>query len=256
MSDEQFLRTAIMLGADGMRRLHEARVTVVGLGAVGSYAVEALTRAGVGHLRLVDHDILRPSNLNRQLFALHSTLGRPKVEVAAARVHDINPDCEVEECRLFCHVETMDTILAGPPNLVLDCIDSFTPKLELLTAAVTRGVPVLSSMGAALRREPGQVRFGLLTEVTNCPLARRLRKFLRRREVTTDIPCVYSTELVDRTLIHPPENKVAGELERGRARNALGSLPTLTGLFGLTLAHEALRRLCGEAFPGSPYSGV
>jgi tRNA A37 threonylcarbamoyladenosine dehydratase len=227
----------------------------VGLGAVGSYATEALTRAGVGHLRLVDHDIIRPSNLNRQLFALHSTVGRPKVEVALERVRDINPACDAEGLRVFCHVETHDQVLAGPPDLVVDAIDGLLPKLELLRAVTERGIPVISSMGAATRTDPQAVRIGKLSQVVGCPLARRLRQFLERREVTTDIPCVYSLQPADRRFRREPEAKVEGELERGRARQTLGSLPTLTGLFGLTLANEALRMLLRELFPGAGPNG-
>src|SRR5690349_501438 len=130
--DDRFSRIERMIGREGLDRLHHSHVAVVGLGAVGSYATEALARAGVGHLRLVDFDEVRPSNLNRQLYALHSTIGRPKIEVAHARVRDINPSCEAEALRIFVHVETMDQILDGPPHLVIDAIDSFTPKVELI----------------------------------------------------------------------------------------------------------------------------
>jgi tRNA A37 threonylcarbamoyladenosine dehydratase len=251
MADEQFRRTEIMLGPEGLQRLREALVVVVGLGAVGGYAVEALARAGVGHLRLVDHDTVKASNLNRQLLALHSALGQPKVELAAARVRDINPECRVEALRLFCHADTLGQILAGPPDLVLDAIDSFNPKLELLVTTVQRGLPVVSSMGAALRTDPSRVRVGLLTEATDCPLARRLRKFLRRREVTTDLPCVYSDEPVETRFVQPPEARGAEEqgFNAGRPRRSLASLPTLTGIFGLTMANEALRLLLGNLWP-------
>lgn len=242
---ERFRRTELMLGAEGLARLQAARVTVVGLGAVGSYVTEALARAGVGHLRLIDHDLLRESNLNRQLYALTSTLGQPKVEVAAARVRDINPDCAVEPLRLFVHVETMAEVFAGPPDLVVDAIDAYLPKLELLCAALERGVPLLASMGAALRTDPGQVRVGVLADTRACPLAARLRRGLRRRGLEPTVRCVYSEEPVDRRRITDPEALSEGELDRGRRRRTLGSLPTLPGLFGLTLANEAIRLLAG-----------
>lgn len=258
MRGGQFARIEVMLGPAGLERLRQARLVVVGLGAVGSYAVEALARAGVGHLRLVDHDTVKVSNLNRQLLALHSTLGEPKVELAAARVRDINPDCHVEALQAFCHTDTLDEVLAGPPDLVLDAIDSFNPKLELICAAVERGLPVLSSMGAALRTDPGRIRVGPLTEATHCPLARRLRKLLRRRGVTTDIPCVYSDEPVNTRFVRPPEPRDAPEqaFNQGRPRRVLGSLPTLTGIFGLTMAHEALRLLLGDLWPHPQPSGM
>jgi len=243
---ERFRRIEMMIGAEGLARLQAARVTVVGLGAVGSYATEALARAGVGHLRLIDHDLVRESNINRQLYALTSTLGWPKVEVAAERVRDINPDCEVEPLRLFVHVETLDEALSGPPDLVIDAIDSYAPKLELLSAALTRGVPLISSMGAALRTDPSRIKVGLLAETEVCPLARRLRKGLRQRGLEPTMPCVYSDEPADAAKVFAPEELGEGELDRGRQRRALGSLPTLTGIFGLTVANEAIRQLVGE----------
>jgi len=243
---ERFRRLEMMIGADGLARLQAGRVTVVGLGAVGSYATEALARAGVGHLRLIDHDLVHESNINRQLYALMSTLGRPKVEVAAERVRDINPDCEVEPRRLFVHVETLAEVLAGEPDLVLDAIDSYAPKLALLGAAIECGTPLISSMGAALRTNPSRIKVGLLTETEVCPLARRLRKGLRQRGLEPRVWCVYSDEPVDQAKVFPPEGAGEGELMRGRQRRALGSLPTLTGIFGLTVANEAIKQLLGE----------
>ena len=249
MGDGRFSRIEQMIGRDGMDRLRAARAVVVGLGAVGSYATEALARAGVGGLRLVDFDTVHESNINRQLLALTSTIGRPKVEVAAARVRDINPACEVEALPLFAHAETMDRILAGPPNVLLDAIDGLNPKAELVSAALTRGVPVCSSMGAALRTDPTRVRTGWLTSATGCPLARRLRKAIRRRGLSTDdVLCVYSDEPVDSSLLREPDEDDAAAA-RGRSRLVLASLPTLTGVFGLTLANLALEILLGDLFP-------
>lgn len=245
MEDEQFRRLEMMVGEHGLARLRTAVVCVVGIGAVGGYATEALARAGVGRLRLVDFDVVKASNLNRQLHALHSTVGRPKVQVAAERVADINPHCAVEALQLFAHIETMDQVLAGSPDLVVDAIDSYAPKLELLCAVCARGLPVISSMGAALRTDPGRVQVTTIEATHVCPLARRLRKGLRQRGLTTDIPCVYSDEAVDKTRIHPPEQPEEGEHQRGRLRRSLGSLPTMTGIFGLTVANEALRTLLG-----------
>ncbi|MCE5237638.1 tRNA threonylcarbamoyladenosine dehydratase [bacterium] len=242
---ERFRRMEMMIGAEGLARLHAARVTVIGLGAVGSYATEGLARAGIGHLRLVDHDFVRESNINRQLYALTSTLGRPKIEVAAERVRDINPDCQVDTVRTFVHVETMDEVFAGEPNVIVDAIDAYTPKLELICAAIERGVPLISSMGAALRADTTRIRVGPLGQTTGCPLARQLRQGLRRRGVEPSVRCVYSDEPVDTRRVFPPEELAAGELERGRRRRALGSLPTVTGIFGLTLANEAIRLLAG-----------
>lgn len=255
MLDERFSRMARMVGPEGIAILQRAHVAVVGLGAVGSYATEALARAGVGRLRLVDFDEVRPSNVNRQLYALQSTLGVPKIDVARGRVGDINPSCQIEPMRCFVHVDTLDQVLAGPPDLVIDAIDSFAPKCELLAAARGRGIPLVSSMGAALRTDPACVRVGPLHDVHHCPLAAKIRKRLRAKALPLDFLCVYSIE----PLAHLPEHAVdptahAGEdvLHRGRLRRPLGSLPTLTGIFGLTAANTALRLLLANHFPGTP----
>lgn len=249
MSREQFQRIELLMGEEGMARLQAAQVVVVGLGAVGSYATEALARAGVGRLRLVDFDIVTESNLNRQLYALHSTIGQPKAELARARVLDINPDCQVEALRLFVHEDTMDQVLAGPPDLVIDAIDSYNPKLALLCALATRGLPAVSSMGAALRTDTRQIRIGRIADTRICPLARRLRKGLRHRGVAAEIPCVYSDEPVDSSRIEEPDETETRVVDRGRRRRAMGSLPTMTGIFGLTVANLALQRLLGEEEP-------
>jgi tRNA A37 threonylcarbamoyladenosine dehydratase len=200
-------------------------------------------------LRLVDFDVVGESNLNRQLYALHSTIGLPKAEVARERVLDINPDCVVEALRVFVHAETMDQVLAGPPDLVIDAIDSYNPKLELLCALATRGLPAISSMGAALRTDPTRIKIGVVSETVICPLARQLRKGLRQRGVSGDIPCVYSDETPDKRCIMEPDENEERVIDRGRHRRVMGSLPTMTGIFGLTVANEALRRLLGDCFP-------
>jgi tRNA A37 threonylcarbamoyladenosine dehydratase len=216
---------------------------------VGGYATEALARAGVGALRLVDFDIVRPGNLNRQLTALHSTLGRPKAQVARERVLAINPDCTVEALQLFADADTLPTILAGAPDLLIDAVDALSPKIELLAGALSAGLPVISSMGAALRTDPTQVRTGPLSGVQGCPLARLVRKGLRRRGLPVELPCVYSTEPVAAGFTLPPEADEPHAIERGRPRRVLGSLPTLTGIFGLVAANLALRMLLGDLFP-------
>lgn len=241
-----------MIKDAGVARLAESSVTVVGLGAVGSYATEALARAGVGRLRLIDFDEIRHSNLNRQLYALHSTIGRQKVDVAAERLRDINPACRVEAMRCFIHAETMSRVLDEPPSLVIDAIDSFSPKCELLAAVRMRGIGLVSSMGAALRTDPTCIRIGPMREVHHCPLAAKIRKRLRGRQVPLDFTCIYSIEPVSELPADVVD--VQGEsgedtIVRGRQRRPLGSLPTLTGIFGLTAANEAIRMLLGDLWP-------
>jgi tRNA A37 threonylcarbamoyladenosine dehydratase len=221
-------------------------VTVVGLGAVGGYVVEGLVRAGVCHLRVVDFDTVQPSNLNRQLLALETTLGRPKAEVARERVLAINSDCRIEALQLFAGDDTLSRILEPEPDLLIDAIDSLNPKTQLLHEAYLRGIPTISSMGAALRTDPTLIRSGDLFTSSNCPLAKHLRKRLRRREVGEGIACVYSIEKIDFDYQLPEEERKTGETphaDRGRQRNVLGSLPTITGIFGLTIANQAIMHL-------------
>lgn len=246
---DRFIRTIRLLGEERFHHLQAKMVTVVGLGAVGGYVVEGLVRAGVSHLRLVDHDIIEQSNLNRQIFALETTLSRPKAEVARERVLTINSACRVDALQLFACDDTLSRILDPEPDLLIDAIDSLNPKTQLLHEAYRRKIPVISSMGAALRTDPTLIRSGDIFSTSNCPLARHLRQRLRRRGVGEGISCVYSIEKIDfdyqetakQTMVHDGPST-----DRGRQRNVLGSLPTITGIFGLTIANQAIMRLSQE----------
>jgi tRNA A37 threonylcarbamoyladenosine dehydratase len=235
-----------MLGDEAMESLAGSFVVIAGLGAVGGYAVEALARAGVGRLRLVDFDVVCPTNINRQIFALQSTVGKKKTEIAAGRVKDINPFCRVETLDCFIHSDTIDKVLADGPDLVIDAIDALAPKVELICALKERNISGISSMGAALRDDPTLIRYGILSKVNYCPLAAAIRKRLRRREVPLDVRCVYSVQPPIRQAQAPPastEDNVLHGGRRGRPRNTLGSLPTITAIFGLTIANEAIKIL-------------
>ena len=231
-----------------METLGNSFVVVAGLGAVGGYAAEALARAGVGRLRLVDFDKICPTNINRQIFALQSTIGRQKTEVAAERLAQINPDCKIETVNCFIHTDTMPQVLADKPDIVIDAIDSLNPKVELITALQEYDIMGISSMGAALRDDTTLIRYGLLKDVHYCPLAAALRKRLRRRNMSIDVPCVYSLQRPIKQASVPPTesvedtNVVRGKLW-GRQRNILGSLPTITAIFGLTIANETIKYL-------------
>lgn len=237
-----YSRSELLLGEAALARLAASRVTVFGLGGVGSFAVEALARAGVGHLRLVDHDVVGPSNLNRQLYALRSTLGLPKAEVAAARVRDINPDCEVDPRITFIHTDTLPDLLDPLPDVMVDAIDSMTCKVALLRTAHERGIPVLSAMGAGGRMDSSQLRVGDLSHTRLCPLAARVRKELRKAGITQGIRCVYSLEPADNKR---PANPVDIEPHRGpgRQRRPVGTVSYLPGIVGLRVAEEVLRLL-------------
>jgi len=243
---DRFIRTRRLLGEERFARLQSRMVTVVGLGAVGGYVVEGLVRAGIRHLRIVDYDTIQPSNINRQLLALETTLGRAKAEVAKERILAINSECRVEALQLFASEDTLDQILGPPPDLLIDAIDSLNPKTQLLQAAYFSKIPTISSMGAALRTDPTLIRSGDLFATSNCPLARHLRKRLRKRGVGEGISCIFSVEKIDFEYQLPEEDEGIGTnpyADRGRKRNVLGSLPTITGIFGLTIANQAIMQL-------------
>jgi tRNA A37 threonylcarbamoyladenosine dehydratase len=249
---ERFSRIQLLLGNERFQRLQSRRVTVVGLGAVGGYVVEGLVRAGISNLRMVDFDTIQPTNLNRQILALESTLGQTKASAALERVLNINPKCNAEALPLFTAEETLETILTPAPDLLIDAIDSLNPKVQLLVGAYERKIPTLSSMGAALRTDPTRIGIADIFDTTNCPLAKHVRKRLRRRGVGRGVRCVYSYEKVDFDYTQESEDRIVGTTphsDRGRERNTLGSLPTVTGIFGLTLANEAIMLLASEEGP-------
>lgn len=247
-----FCRTAFLIGEDGLRRMQQARVALFGLGGVGSYAAEALVRSGVGAIRIVDFDDVAPSNFNRQLYALHSTLGRTKADVASERLRDINPELALDMRPVMFNGATADDLLAGPLDFVIDAIDSLNPKAELLTQCVLRGIPVISSMGAAARTDPFALRQGSIWETDCCPLARKLRKYLRRRGVTADVPVIYSLE-TPRETIDPATlgEQAEHRYVSGRARRILPSMAMLPGIVGLMAANYVVQQLatCELAAP-------
>jgi len=231
-----------------MQRLNAATVLVAGLGAVGSYAVEALVRSGIGGLVLIDCDTIQPSNLNRQLYALHSTIGTHKVDLARARALDIHPDCRVHAESLFIDQTTANGLIeTHTPDIVIDAIDSLGPKTQLLEVCVKRDVPTLSSMGAATRTRSDLIRVNDISKTTFCPLARFVRKWLGRRGITTGVRCVYSVEPRNADALEPGKPSDVA-VRRGRERHVMGSLATIPGIFGLTLANETIRFLVSGSF--------
>jgi tRNA A37 threonylcarbamoyladenosine dehydratase len=235
-----------LVGVEGLARLTQARVAVFGLGGVGSFVVEALARAGVGHLRLVDYDCTNASNINRQLFAVHSSLGQPKVALGATRILDINPACQVEARQVFINPETVEGLLDGDVDVVVDAIDSLSSKVLLLEACVGRGLRVVSSMGAGGRMDGGQVFVGDLDETRICPLARVVRQRLHRREIRSGIRCVYSVEPALNRLPHDPQD-VGEHQGTGRPRTPIGTISYMPALFGLRVAQEVIAMLLTKA---------
>ncbi len=241
---ERFLRTERLIGVKNMEILRSKSILIAGLGAVGSYAAEGIARLGVGAISLADFDIISRSNINRQLYALESTIGRQKAVVACERIKDINPECKVQPFKLFIHRDTIGELTDPPPDLIIDAIDSLNPKIELLTFAFKNEIPIISSMGAALRTDPSKIKSSDIFDTTKCPLSKQVRKRLRNRGVGRGIDCVFSTELINFTYTDPEEETEGEDLvARGLKRRVLGSLPTLPGIFGLILANMAYKML-------------
>lgn len=244
---QRFSRTKLLVGEPSFAQLAEAHIAIIGLGAVGGYAVEGLARAGIGRLTIVDFDVIQLTNINRQIFALESTVGQPKPLAARERILQINPSCRVTPARLFADENSIEQVLDEKPDIVIDAIDSLNPKIQVLTASIRRGITTFSSMGAALRTDPSQIRIDDIARTRNCPLARRVRKRLRSHNIEKGITCVYSTEKVFFEY-QPPDQQEKTEPygDRGRDRRTLGSLPTITGIFGLMLANKAIMTLINK----------
>ena len=232
-----FTRAALLMGDEAMERLARARVLLFGLGGVGSYAAEGLARTGIGHLTLVDHDVVSPTNLNRQLGALRTTLGRRKTEVWRERILDINPGAEVETLPLFYRPEEAARIDFGAYDCVLDAIDTVRAKVDIVLRANAAGIPVVSCMGMGNRLDPTLVRVGDLAETSVCPLCRAMRKRLRREGVT-HLRAVFSLE-TPREVPHVHE---ADEFATAK-RPTPGSVAFVPAAAGMALAAEAVRLL-------------
>ena len=235
MSDP-FIRTRLLIGDEPLDRLARARVAVFGIGGVGGFCVEALARAGVGALDLYDDDTVSESNLNRQLVALHSTIGQPKAEVAARRVADINPDCAVRAIRMFYLPQNADTVDLGQYDYVVDCIDTVAAKLDIVRRCTELGVPVISAMGTGNKLDASQLCITDISKTRNCSLARVMRKELRDRGVK-HLRVIYSPEL--------PAKPEALEAPPPGRRSVPASLVWVPGCAGLMMAGDVILTLAG-----------
>ena len=191
--DEQFLRTEMILGAGALKTLRRSHVAVFGLGGVGSYAAEGLARSGVGELTLVDQDTVSLSNINRQLLALHSTVGRPKAEVAAERCRDINPEIIVHPIQATYDAAHREDFFRDRYDYIVDAIDLVSCKLDLIQQAMERGIPILSALGTGNKLDPGLLEITDISRTSGCPLARVIRKELRARGIQ-HLKVVFSPE--------------------------------------------------------------
>jgi len=193
MNGNQFARTRLTFGKENMEKLYNARVIVFGIGGVGSYVVEALVRSGIGAIDIVDDDKICLTNLNRQLYALHSTIGKDKVDVAEERIHDINPDCKVTKWKTFFMPDTADQFDFSQYDYIVDCIDTVKGKLEIIMRAKALKKPVISCMGAGNKVDPTQLKVADISHTSVCPLARVMRNELKKRRIKK-VKVVFSTE--------------------------------------------------------------
>jgi len=245
----------MLVGNAGLKCLREASVAVFGLGGVGSYAAEALGRAGIGKLTLVDYDEICLTNVNRQLHALQDTVGLAKTAVMAERLHAINPEVTVDAFRAFYDAESSNRLLAGSYDYVLDCIDHVTAKLHLLQTCSEKQLPVIASMGAANKLDPSRIKVADLFATRSCRLARILRKELRRRGINSGIRAVYSDEDYRPPSQNAPvckhhcicPNREEQVWNCRHRRLILGSSSYIPPLFGLTMAGEVIRSLLARA---------
>lgn len=233
----EFTRTHILLGDEGLQQLAGKHVFVAGLGGVGSYCVEALARAGIGRLTLLDHDVVAVSNINRQLLALHSTIGQSKAGLMQARVADINPACKVTILKTFLTIYNVNELVPADSDYVIDCIDSLSCKVALVAESLKRGLNVASSMGAGNRLDPTRIKIADISKTEVCPLARLIRLRLRRENIYMPMLTVYSDEASSAPL---PPQPVEGQ---GRDRAVNGTISYMPALFGLMLAGAVINRL-------------
>ena len=232
--NDQFSRETLILGDDALLRLQNAHVAVFGIGGVGSFCAEALARAGVGSLTLVDDDVVALSNLNRQLIALHSTIGKPKAEVMAQRIHDINPACKVTVKNARYEAENREEFLSVSYDYIADAIDSVTCKIDLIVTAIDRNIPIISSMGTGNKLDPTQFTITDLSKTSGCPLARVMRRELKNRGIVHHT-VLYSAESPRKPILPPGED--------APKRPVPGSVSWVPSCAGLMIAGYIIRQL-------------
>jgi tRNA A37 threonylcarbamoyladenosine dehydratase len=242
---DRFIRNKMFFGLEGFQKLQESFVAVVGLGGVGSYAAEALARAGVGRLRIIDCDKVKPSDINRQLIALSTTTGMPKTQAAAERLAAINPQLRLEPVQAFFHFDTADELITEDIDFVVDAIDSLNPKGQLIRHCMEKNISIISALGASSRTDPFLLQQTSLNKTVNCPLARALRRHLRTKGIRDDVPVIYSPEPPRLSQLDLPEPLVEATdaYLRGRLRRPLPSIPTLPAIVGLMAANYVIFKL-------------
>ncbi|AFM43313.1 dinucleotide-utilizing enzyme possibly involved in molybdopterin or thiamin biosynthesis [Desulfosporosinus acidiphilus SJ4] len=252
--EQIFSRTELLIGSEGLEKLHHSTVLVFGIGGVGSYAVEALARAAIGHLILVDFDEISISNLNRQIHALHSTIGEAKVEVMKHRIKEINPEARVETFKEFISAENVDDFLQKKPDYVVDAIDTVSSKVILVKECLAQEIPLISSMGAGNRLTAENYRVSDISKTSGDPLAKTMRKLLRQEGITRGVKVVFSSEppiaplssfspaapSSDNSTTSNSENEETITIQK---RQTPGSISFVPSVVGLLIAGEVVRDL-------------
>lgn len=234
-------RTELLLGKDKLNILQSAHVLVVGLGGVGAYAAEMVARAGVGHMTIADADTVGESNINRQLLALHSTIGRHKSEVMAERLRDINPNIELHVVTDYIRDEkTYELLDAAHYDYVIDCIDTLSPKVNLIAGALERNIPLVSSMGAGAKTDPTQIEIKDIGKSHHCPLAHMLRKRLHKLGIRSGFYAVFSPE--------PVREGAMILAEETNKKSNVGTISYIPAVFGCACASVVIRDLLGEMY--------
>ena len=236
---QEFEREALVLGEDAVIKLNNSSVALFGVGGVGSYAAEALARAGVGRIMLIDNDTVSRSNINRQLVALHSTVGRPKCEILAERLRDINPAIELRVVNRFIKDDQTDELLDSDNfDFVVDAIDTLSPKLALIKGALDRSIPLVSSMGAGAKTDPTLMEIKDIAKTHHCPLAHMLRKRLHKIGIKRGFWAVFSPE--------PVREGAMILCEEQNKKSNVGTISYIPALFGIGCASVVIRSLVGE----------
>lgn len=243
--DSRHERTTILYGEENMDKIKKGHIVVVGLGAVGSHAVEGIVRTGIGKITIVDFDAISISNFNRQLYAIEPNLGKYKTDAAEERIKQINPNVEVIKHRVLCHKDNFEEVFKDRPDVVIDAIDTLNPKVNLLMWLTENNIKVVSSMGAARKFDPTLITVSDISKVTHCPLAKVVKKRLRKYNSLREIKAVYSLET-------PRKDTIAAESspnfldDKSRERIPMGSSPMITGIFGYYCALEAINIIIEE----------
>ena len=237
MQSEWLQRTELLVKKEGIERLQSSNILIVGLGGVGSFAAEFLVRSGIGNLTIVDGDTVDITNINRQLPALSSTIGKNKTDVVAERILDINPEINLKKINEFLEPERMEEILTQEKfDYVLDCIDSLSPKLALIITCKRKKIKLISAMGAGGKTDPSKVMVRDISKTNNCFLAKQIRKKLKKEQIHKGFHCVFSTEIQD-------ENSLKMTDGSNYKKSFYGTISYMPAIFGLYAAAEVIRFL-------------